>query len=51
MTDNRFFCSGEHNHLNEEEELKRIAFEAKCKSLAATEPGRPKHLFEAARRE
>ncbi len=52
MTGGKFYCKGKHKHLCEdEEELKKIEFRARCKSLAASEAGRPKHLFEAARRE
>jgi hypothetical protein len=42
---------GDHNHEDEEEEIKKMAVENACKDRVALDNGRPKLIFETIRAE
>jgi hypothetical protein len=41
--------NGDHNHEDEEEEIKKMALENACKDRVALDNGRPKLIFESVR--
>nr|CAH0103572.1 unnamed protein product [Daphnia galeata] len=49
QTGDSYRMTGEHNHPSEEEEIRRLAVRTECKEQAATQPERPKAIFESVR--
>jgi len=49
--DGRYVMYGDHNHEDEEEEIKKMAVENACKDRVALDNGRPKLIFETIRAE